>query len=93
MPYELAYHELVVREDIPALPKTMHERIRRAIESRLSTEPNLYGKPLRRTLVGYRTLRVGDYRVIFRIERMVVQIFLIAHRSVVYVDAKKRLAP
>jgi len=44
-------------------------------------EPELYGKPLRRSLKGYRKLRVGDYRVIFRIEKHFIKIFVIQHRS------------
>ncbi|MEW6096323.1 MAG: type II toxin-antitoxin system RelE/ParE family toxin, partial [bacterium] len=41
-------------------------RIRKAIEQRLATDPVKYGEPLRRSLQGYRKLRVGDYRVIYK---------------------------
>jgi mRNA interferase RelE/StbE len=60
------------------------KKIHRAILERLTTKPDLYGKPLRRSLKGYRKLRVGDYRVIFRIEKNIVKIFIIQHRSRVY---------
>lgn len=84
MNFALWYHKEVVASDIPNLPLTMRARIKRAIEERLTTHPEHFGKPLRRSLRGYRKLRVGDYRVLFRIEGKTVKIFLIAHRSMVY---------
>ncbi len=91
MMFVLQYHQQVVREDIPALPKKERVRIQRAIEEKLTTHPEVFGKPLRRSLKGYRRLRVGDYRVIFRIEQTSIKIFLIAHRSVVYEEYEGRL--
>lgn len=82
--FEVIYHYLVVRDDIPKLLKFWKEKIRTAIEERLVAKPDLYGKPLRRSLKGYRKLRVGDYRVIFKIEKSKVKILIIQHRSVVY---------
>ena len=81
----------MVRKDIPALALEWKKKIRRAIEERLTTKPDLYGKPLRRSLKGYRKLRVGDYRIIFRIENKVVKVFVIQHRSRVYMTAEKRI--
>ena len=82
--YEIVYHTDVVRDDIPKLSSLWKEKIRIAIEEKLTTSPEIFGKPLRQSLRGYRTLRVGDYRVIFRIKGSLVMIFLIAHRSIVY---------
>jgi hypothetical protein len=45
---------------------------------------------LRFSLKGLRSLRVGDYRVVFRIQKNEVFIVLIAHRSFVYKEADKR---
>lgn len=89
--YDIIYAEIVVTEDIPRLPKTMRTRIKKAIEQKLTTQPELYGKPLRRSLKGYRKLRVGDYRIVFRIEVRVVKVFVIQHRSFVYDTANARL--
>ena len=89
--FNVFYHYLVVRDDIPRLPGELKERVRRAIEERLTTHPDLYGKPLRRSLKGYRKLRIGDWRVIFRIEKNAVKILIIRHRSVAYAEAEKRL--
>ncbi len=84
MNFNIIYHESVVEEDIPKLSKTDGNRVKKAIEDKLIDSPEIFGKPLRRSLKGYRKLRVGDYRVIFNIEDEIVKIFCIAHRSVVY---------
>jgi len=89
--FDIRYHELVVKEDIPSLPSVWRKKIQRAIESRLTVRPEAYGKPLRQSLKGYRKLRVGDWRVIFRIEKKTVKIFIIQHRSVVYNMIQKRI--
>ena len=84
MAFKLTYHHDVVRNDIPALPKTMRNRIKTAIESRLTTSPESYGKPLKYTLNSLWSLRVGDYRVIYRINGDEVVILKIGHRRDVY---------
>ncbi|MFZ2522080.1 MAG: type II toxin-antitoxin system RelE/ParE family toxin [Minisyncoccia bacterium] len=61
------------------------------IEEKLTVAPDFYGKPLRRSLKGYRKFRVGDYRVVFRINRDKVYVLAIMHRSVVYEKITKRL--
>ncbi len=90
MEFEVVYHELVINDDLPKLSSKWKDKIRQAIEARLTTRPELYGKPLRKSLKGYRKLRVEDYRVIFRIETNTVKIIMIAHRSVVYAKVIKR---
>ena len=62
MPFELIYHPDVKDVDIPVLNKKIKSRIKKAIETRLATEPHMYVEPLRKTLKGYWKLRVGDYR-------------------------------
>ena len=89
--FRVVYHPAVVEEDIPKLGTSIRERVRRAIEDKLVTAPADFGVPLRRSLRGYWKLRVGDYRVIFRIEWLLVKIFVIQHRSVVYKLAARRL--
>ncbi len=89
--FEVVYHRLVVDEDIPRLSLLWKEKIRCAIEGKLTTRPEVFGKPLRRSLRGYWKLRVGDYRIIYRIEQMRVKILVIQHRSVVYALAAKQV--
>lgn len=91
MNFEILYHETVIKKDIPKLPKTVKERIKVAIEEKLVTAPEKFGKPLRRSLKGYRKLRVGDYRVVFKIEKNIVNIFFIQHRSIVYKSSIRQL--
>lgn len=88
--FEITYHTTVVQEDIPRLSKTWKERIRDAIEEKLTQSPDFFGKPLRRSLKGYRKLRVGDYRIVFRIQGSKVLILAILHRSIVYKEVEKR---
>lgn len=90
MAFEIIYHQMMIKEDISKLSAAWKQKIQRAIETRLMTQPEFYGKPLRKSLKGYRKLRVGDYRVIFRIEDTTVKIFMVAHRSVVYNKVNKR---
>ena len=91
MNFEIIYHPLVVHDDIPKLSREWKTKIRKAIEQRLTTHPETYGKPLRRSLKGYRKLRVGDYRVIFLLEKNTVKILVVQHRSIVYDRINKRI--
>ena len=91
MSYELRYHSAVMKDDVPALDTSLRTRVRSAIEQKLATKPDLFGIPLRRSLKGLRKLRVGDYRIIFRIEKKHVLVFAIQHRSVVYTNVEHRI--
>jgi mRNA-degrading endonuclease RelE of RelBE toxin-antitoxin system len=89
MAYIIQYLEVVVTQDIPALPKTMRERIKDAIEERLMTDPIGFGKPLRYSLKGQRRLRVGDYRILYSIKDDKVIISAIKHRKYIYRSSSK----
>lgn len=91
MPFELYYHPDVKAVDIPALNETLKKRIKNSIENRLAQAPHLYGEPLRKTLKGYWKLRVGDYRVVYKITNNDVLILGIIHRKKVYNKVKNRL--
>jgi mRNA interferase RelE/StbE len=58
----------LVAEDLKEINNDMRIRIKKAIEDRLLTQPEKYGKPLRKTLKGYWKLRVGDYRIVYKID-------------------------
>lgn len=90
--YTVKYHP-EVRSDIASLTATMKERIRRAIETRLMTAPHEYGEPLRKTLKGYWKLRIGDYRVVFKVEETTVFVLGIRHRKEVYKEMQDRIPP
>ena len=89
--YEILYVDEVVKTDLPNILEPWKTGIRHAIERKLVTRPEVYSRPLRRSLKGYRKLRVGDYRIVFRIEETTVKIFVIQHRSTVYMTAPERL--
>jgi mRNA interferase RelE/StbE len=91
LPFELRYHPDVRALDIPQLNETLKKRIKRAIEERLSISPHQYGEPLRKTLKGYWKLRVGDYRVIFKVVGNEVWILAIINRKDVYSKIIKRI--
>jgi mRNA interferase RelE/StbE len=90
VPFSVVYHPDVKERDIPKLNGDIRNRIRKAIETRLMVAPHEYGEPLRKTLKGYWKLRVGDYRVVFRVDGDEVLVLGICHRKVVYPLMEKR---
>lgn len=91
MAYSLIYHPDVARHGLPKISRNIQHTIRRAIEERLSLEPFLAGEPLRQSLKGHRKLRVGDYRIIYRVEATAIIILKIGHRREVYTKVFSRL--
>ena len=90
MTYKLFYHPDIPKDDLVQIPKNIIARIRKAIEQRLAIDPAKYGEPLKRGLQGYRKLRVGDYRVIYKIDKENMIILKIGHRKEVYKKAHLR---
>jgi mRNA interferase RelE/StbE len=78
------YHPDVRAVDIPLLNATLKKRIRKAIEERLMIAPQQYGEPLRKTLKGYWKMRIGDYRVVFKVVENEVLVLGIINRKDVY---------
>ena len=91
MALKFKYHPDVKRSDLPKIDVKNRDMIKRAIEVRLATQPETYGKPLRKTLKGYWKLRVGDYRIVFKVSSNSILIFGIIHRKEVYKLVKKRI--
>ena len=89
--FEITYIDSVINADIPKLSTSDKKRIKEAIEKKLITEPEVFGKPLRSSLGGYRKLRVGDHRVIFQIQGQKIKILCIGHRSTVYKKFGKKM--
>jgi len=90
MIYSLKYHPQV-RDDVKKLNKKLKITLAKAIEQRLSTQPEKYGKPLRKSLKGYWKLRVGDIRVVFKIKTSEILILAILNRKDVYGQINKRI--
>ncbi|RZB29707.1 MAG: mRNA interferase RelE/StbE [Desulfobacteraceae bacterium Eth-SRB1] len=91
MALKFKYHPDVKKSDLPKIDVRNRGMIKKAIEDRLATQPETYGKPLRKTLKGYWKLRVGDYRIVFKVSSNSIFIFGIIHRKEVYKLIKKRL--
>lgn len=91
MPFALRYHPDVRDIEIPKLNETLKKRIKKAVEERLSLLPQHYGEPLRKTLKGYWKLRVGDYRVVYKVADNEVWILAIINRKDVYRKVFKRI--
>jgi len=89
--FRLKYHPAVAQEDLPSIPRNLKRRIADAIETRLTETPQQFGAPLRKTLKGYWKLRVGDYRVVFKVVTAEVTILAIRHRKQVYQDVIRRI--
>lgn len=86
--FVLVYHPLV-SQDLVTFNRDIKNRLAKAVNSRLSTHPEYYGKPLRGSLSGYWTLRVGDCRVVYRIVKHEVWIFAVINRRDVYSDVRR----
>ena len=91
MNYNLIYHPDVQKVDLPKIDAKNKSMIRRAIEERLTKSPEVYGKPLRRSLKGYWKLRVGEYRIVFKITGKDLRILAIINRKEVYQQSEKRI--
>jgi mRNA interferase RelE/StbE len=91
--YQVLYLPQVRDQDLPTLDPPTRKRIRRAIEQKLTRNPEEFGNPLRGPFASYRKLRVGDYRVVYRVRRkeVVVLVVMIGHRREVYLELAKRL--
>lgn len=90
MTFEIRYHSDVKNVDLSLIDAKIQKRIKMAIETRLMTAPHQYGEPLRKTLKGYWKLRVGDYRIVFKIVDE-IYILVIIHRKKVYEKIEKRI--
>lgn len=74
------------RDRIRALPPTAKKAVRSALDG-LSEDPDL-GKALQRELTGFRSLRVGRYRIIYRLDpiKKEVLIYTLGKRERIYED-------
>ncbi len=93
--WHVEIHPLVWEEDFVRLDPQARTRITKAIRGKLATHPMAFGKPLSGPLHGYWRLRVGEYRVLYRIEqqRLIVLIIKVGMRrdAQIYLEAIPRL--
>jgi len=81
--FGLKYHPKV-KEDITKLDSHYKNRIKKAIEEKLTKAPEIFGERLKGTLKDLWKLRIGNYRVVYFIDGETVFILGIWHRREVY---------
>jgi len=91
MPFDVIYHPDVKKIDVPKLDARSKTMIKRAIEERLATRPELFGRPLRGSLKGYWKLRVGSYRIVFKLSEDKILVLEIVDRKTVYPQSERRI--
>ena len=76
-----------VEKDLKNISSNIKTAIKKSIETKLMTDPLLFGKPLRKNLTGLMKLRVRDYRIIYSVDRKIVVVYVIkiGHRKDIYV--------
>lgn len=70
-------HPLVWSEDFKRLDPSRQKEIVTTLRKRLCLDPKAYGSPLRGELAGLWKLRIGDYRVIYRIAEARVEVLVL----------------
>jgi len=91
MAYTFSYHADVKKSDLKEIDERNKAIIRKAIEDRLAIQPEKFAKPLQRSLKGYWRLRVGEYRIVFKIKGDTILILGIIHRKKIYQQILKRV--
>lgn len=81
--YNIIYSDRV-NLDASKLSSPIKIIIKSAINEKLLLDPIKFGKPLRYNFKNCRSLRVGDYRIIYQIENTTIQILAIGHRKDCY---------
>lgn len=88
--FKIVYRDIVLHDFEGLDPKT-RKLIKYAIEAELVLDPHVVGLPLKRSLKGYWKLRVGEYRIIYRIVGRKIFVVCVGHRSSVYAVVQDRV--
>ena len=87
--YNIIYHKDAI-VDVKNIDKQILLRIKNSIENKLTERPEIFAERLKHELKNYWKLRVGDYRVVFKIDGKIITILAIANRNKIYDKLKKR---
>ncbi|MBM9538101.1 type II toxin-antitoxin system RelE family toxin [Desulfobulbus alkaliphilus] len=94
MRWTILYHRDVAG-DLESIGPAAARRVMRAINVKLTQAPLQFGAPLSQNLAGFRKLRVGDYRVVYRVVATKVFVYVLAvgprRDKEIYIDAVRRL--
>lgn len=85
----MVHYECAERNELARIEKSALRRVR----EQLLTNPEAYGKPLRKELHGCYAKRIGDERLIYHVSGEMVTILIIGARrdDEVYKEVQKRL--
>ena len=93
--YTVEIDKSIFKQDFKKISKNDQQQIIKAIRKKLTTHPELYGKPLKFLLKDYWKLKVGPCRVIYEIfeSEARVRVILVGFRrnAEAYLNAAKRL--
>lgn len=93
--FKVIIDELVFAEDFKQIAESDQIRILKVVRKKLTTEPELYGKPLRNELKGFWKLKIDKYRVVYSIAKGKIEVSVVTigfrRNEDVYKKAVKRL--
>lgn len=88
--YEILFRP-EVEDDLRTIDRAQRKRALAAIEERLTSHPEQYGKPLGGNLAGLRRIRFGDFRVAYQVKGGQVVIWAILNRKDIYAELVRRV--
>ncbi len=74
--WSICYHP-AVEKDLASIGRGRARKVLKAIEAKFGADPEKFGAPLRKSLAGLRKLRVGDIRVVYRLEKKRIEVFVV----------------
>lgn len=82
-----------IAEELASAVRKMHPAIKKRIHQALEQLRQLpgEGKPLQRELAGYRSFRVGRFRIIYRMAAKEIEVVAIGPRSAIYEEMERLL--
>ena len=87
--YEILFRP-EVEEDLRSIGRPHQRRALAAIEERLSSHPEQYGRPLGGDLAGLRRIRFGDFRIAYQVKSGRVVVWAVLHRKDIYAQLARR---
>ena len=95
MSWRVIYHHEVA-DDLSELGRYQARAVLKVIESRIRDgEPDKIGKPLAGELAGFRRIRTGDVRIVYRVQAEIIEVLIVAfgprRNDEVYRTAVRRL--
>lgn len=78
-------------EEIAAYIRSLHPAVKQRIHhalDQLRMQPG-EGKPLQRELAGYRSFRVGRFRIIYRVTAKEIEVVAVGPRSTIYEETTR----